>query len=393
MSRTVVYVSGVGAVAPGGADWKSHLSSLYAGRSLVRPQPSLDVSGLERTVGARADVVLPHARPRYAELALLVANEALAMSGEIAPEVGNLDAVVGATAIAATLELEETFRRGRSGAGLFDFDIATNLVADAVRFGGPRFTQTTGCTASLDALGLGFRLVRSGACQRVLVVAADATLSPIVVAAFQKIGALSTRECPAEQASAPFSLERDGFVLGEGAAAVLLESESHLLARGGTALAEVAGWASVSSALHMTALREDGTDVARAMEQALADAGVGPERVDVFDAHGTSTPMNDRSEAAAYRRVFGTGGRVAVTAQKGVTGHSLGASNLMEVAGVIGFLRDQRLAPVANLSAANLAEDVPVVMGEARPSEVKCVVKVSSGFSGIHTATVLRAVA
>lgn len=219
-------------------------------------------------------------------------------------------------------------------------------------------------------------------------------MCPIVVAAFQKIGALSHRAVAPEQASCPFSRDRDGFVLGEGAAAVVLEDLSAAIARGTTPLVEMLGWASVSSAYHMTAIRESGEDVAASVRQALDDAGLPAGAVDSLDAHGTSTPLNDRSEAAAYQSVFGArASELPVVAQKGVTGHALGASNLLEIVGMCRYLSSGMLPPTANTTAETLAVPLDVVMDEPRLAEPEIVVKTSSGFSGIHSAAVFRRLA
>ena len=228
---------------------------------------------------------------------------------------------------------------------------------------------------------------------RVLVVSAEATMCPIVVGAFQKIGALSDRDVPPEQASCPFSRNRDGFVLGEGAAAVILEDRDLALARGATPLVEVLGWATVSSAYHMTRIRTTGEDIAASVRQALADAELPADAVQALDAHGTSTRLNDASETAAYHDVFGDrADRLPVVAQKGVNGHALGASNLLEIAGIGRYLPAGVLPPTANTTKETLDVPLDVVLDEPRMAEPEILVKTSSGFSGIHTAAVLRRV-
>lgn len=393
MSGSVV-VTGVGVVSPAGADWKAHADGLYAGRSLVRPllgPQYADYRDFRGPIGAPALFdAAGAAGPRFVGMAEAAAVQAVEMAGGTDAVAGTGVAVVGATAVGAALELEAAYRRGEPAPGLFTFDLGTESVAALVGARGPRFTVTTGCTAGLDALGTGLRLIRSGRSDAALVVAADATLSPIVTASFQRIGALSTRECDPARASTPFAANRDGFTLGEGASAILLESADRAAARGVRPLARLLGWASVSSALHMTSLRKDGEDIARSIRLALSDAAVPEAAVDLLDAHGTSTPLNDLSEAAAYREVFGPRvARMPVTAQKGVVGHALGASNLLEVAGVLSFLTDGRLAPIANTTPKSLAFDIGAVLGAPASFGGEYVVKTSSGFSGIHTACVL----
>src|SRR5262249_13981225 len=194
-----------------------------------------------------------------------------------------------------------------------------------------------------------------------------------------------------ERASCPFSRERDGFVLGEGAAAVVLEERSAARARGAAPLLEMLGWASVSSAYHMTRIRTTGEDIAASVRMALADADLPADAGDALDAHGTAPQLNDASETAAYHEVFGhRADTLPVVAQKGVNGHALGASNLLEIAGLSRYLPDGVLPPTANTTKETLGVPLDVVLGEPRLAEVETVVKTSSGFSGIHSAAVLR---
>jgi 3-oxoacyl-(acyl-carrier-protein) synthase len=393
MRRRVV-ITGVGVVSPAGPDSKAHLAGLLAGRSLARTLTEPWFAPFESAIGAAVTCVPePLQAPRHVAYADLAIGEALAEAGLDAGERAGTH-LVTSTAIGASYELETAFRDGRTlPSGSFGFD----LVADwaRTRYGvgtdGWSLTLSTGCTAGIDALGTAFDAVVSGRAGRVLVISADATMCPVVVAAFQKIGALSHRDVAPELASCPFSRERDGFVLGEGAAAVVLEDAAAAAARGAAPLVEVLGWASVSSAYHMTAIRTTGEDIAASVRAALDDAAVPPGGVDSLDAHGTSTPLNDLSEAAAYREVFGARvGRLPVVAQKGVNGHALGASNLLEIVGLCRYLSTGLLPPTANTTAATLDVPLDVVLHEPRLAEPETVVKTASGFSGIHTAAVFR---
>ncbi len=380
-------------MSPAGPDSKAHLAGLLAGRSLARDLTEPWYAPFDKAVGAAVTSVPESPEsPRHVAFADLAIAEALAESGLDDRELAETP-VVTSTAIAASVELERAFRDGTTlPAGWFGFDLVTDWARTrhGVR-GGWSLTLSTGCTAGLDALGAGFDAVVGGRTDRVLVVSAEATMCPIVVAAFQKIGALSHRDVEPHQASCPFSADRDGFVLGEGAAAVVLEDLSAAMARGATPLLEVLGWASVSSAYHMTRIRTTGEDIAASVRQALDDAGLPAGAVDSLDAHGTSTRLNDASECAAYHDVFGArAGQLPVVAQKGVNGHALGASNLMEVAGLSRYLTGGVLPPTANTTAETLDVGLDVVLHEPRLAEPEIVVKTSSGFSGIHSAAVLR---
>jgi len=393
MSRRVA-ITGIGAVSPAGPDSKAHLAGLLAGRSLARDLTGDWYEPLGRAIGMPVTCDVPDdGHPRLVTYADLAIGEALAESGLDNAERAATP-IVTSTAIAASVEIEAAFRDGRQlPAGSFGFDLVTERARAWHGVGTDTWSLTlsTGCTAGLDALGAGFDAIAAGRARRVLVVSAEATMCPIVVAAFQKIGALSDRDVDPERASCPFSRDRDGFVLGEGAAAIVLEDLSAAAGRGAAPLVEVLGWASVSSAYHMTRIRTTGEDIAASVHAALADAGLPADAVDSLDAHGTSTPLNDVSENAAYHRVFGARAeQLPVVAQKGVTGHALGASNLLEIAGLGRYLTGGMLPPVANTTAGTLDVPLDLVMGEPRLVEPEIVVKTSSGFSGIHSATVLR---
>lgn len=389
-----VAITGIGAVSPAGPDSKAHVAGLFAGRSMATALTADWYAPFAKAIGAPVACEVPDdAGPRHVAYADLAVAEALAEAGLDAAELADTS-VVTSTAIGASVELEQAYRDGQAlPPGSFGFDLLTERVRSGhgVGVGTWSLALSTGCTAGIDALGAGFDAISSGRARRVLVVSADATMCPIVVAAFQKIGALSDRDVLPEHASCPFARDRDGFVLGEGAAAVLLEDPRSARARGASPLIEVLGWASVSSAYHMTRIRTTGEDIAASIRGALSDAGVSPDAADALDAHGTSTPLNDASESAAYHDVFGTrASRIPVVAQKGVTGHALGASNLLEIAGLGRYLGSGSLPPVANTTAEVLDVALDVVLDEPRLAEPEIVVKTSSGFSGIHSAAVLR---
>lgn len=390
-----VAITGVGAVSPAGPDSKAHLAGLLSGRSLARNLTDDWYTPFAKAVGVPVTCDVPDDVPRHVAYADLAISEAIAEAGlDSAERAGT--SIVTSTAIGASVELESAYRDGRElPPGSFGFDLVTDRARRQHGVGTKAWslTMSTGCTAGLDALGTGFDAIMSGRARQVLVASAEATMCPIVVAAFQKIGALSDRDVDPHHASCPFSRDRDGFVLGEGAAAVVLEDTASALARGAAPLLDMAGWASVSSAYHMTRIRTTGEDIAASVRGALADADLPADAVDVLDAHGTSTPLNDASESAAYREVFGTRAeRIPVVAQKGVTGHALGASNLLEITGLVRYLVAGSLPPVANTTAVTLDVPLDVVLDEPRLAEPEVLVKTSSGFSGIHSAAVLRRV-
>jgi 3-oxoacyl-(acyl-carrier-protein) synthase len=331
--------------------------------------------------------------PRHVSLGLPAAREAVEHAGLSDQERAETD-LVAATAISAIVELEAAHRdRVIPPVGWFAFDLLTERVRADLGIGGRSMTVSTGCTTALDALGAAVDAVASGRSRRVLVAAGEAALTPAVVAGFQRVGALSTRSGPPERASCPFSGERDGFVLGEGGAAVVVEDADLAAARGARPTLEICGFGSVSSAYHMTGIRQTGEDIARSVRAALENADLPADAIDCIDAHGSSTPLNDASEAAAFADVFGARSiSMPVVAQKGVLGHALGASNLLEVVGLAGLLPKGVLPPVKNTNRTTLNEPVDLVMDEPRHMQPEYVIKTSSGFSGLHSACVIRVV-
>ena len=386
-----VVISGTGIVSPAGRDPESHALGLLAGWS---PCEALGAGfeEFDHAIGCRAAPAgQAEPGPRHVSLGLAASRAAVTAAGLTERECADID-VIAATAISAIVELEAARRNGAAPpAGWFGFDLLAGEVRAELGIRGRSLTVSTGCTTGLDALGAAVDAVASGRSSRVLVVAAEAALSPAVVAGFQRVGALSKRPVPPERASCPFSGERDGFVLGEGAASVVLEDGALAAARGARPAVEICGWGSVSSAYHMTGIRESGEDIVRSIRLALDDAGLPADAIECIDSHGSSTRLNDASEAAAYADVFGDRlPSIPVIAQKGVFGHPLAASNLMEIVGLASLLPKGMLPPVMNTTSETLSEPVDLVLGEPRHAQPEYVVKNSSGFSGLHSACVLR---
>jgi 3-oxoacyl-(acyl-carrier-protein) synthase len=388
-----VVVTATGAVSPAGADSESHALGIMAGWPTCEALRE-GFEEFEHAIGCPVRSISgSETEPRHVSLGLPAAREAVEAAGLTDEERAETD-VVAATAISAIVELEAAHReQAVPPAGWFGFELLTDRVRDDLGVRGRPLTMSTGCTTGLDALGAATDAVASGRSSRVLVVAGEAALTPAVVAGFQKVSALSTRPVPPEQASCPFSSERDGFVLGEAAAAVLVEDADVAAARGARPILEIAGWGSVSSAYHMTGIRKSGDDIARSVRVALEDADLPADAVGCIDAHGSSTPLNDSSEAAAFADVFGDRMEsIPVVAQKGVFGHPLGTSNLLEVVGLAGLLPKGVLPPVRNTTAQTLDQPVDLVVDEPRHVKPEYVVKNSSGFSGLHSACVLRVI-
>jgi 3-oxoacyl-[acyl-carrier-protein] synthase II len=259
-------------------------------------------------------------------------------------------------------------------------------------FGGPSLCPVSACASSADAIGHGFRLVRDGYADACLAGGAEALTNALSLAAFANLRALSTRNEDPAGASRPFDADRDGFVLAEGAAALMLEPLDHAIARGAHVYGEVAGYAQTSDAHHETAPDPMGASAARAIRKALDDAAESADAVDYVNAHGTSTPMSDAVETRALRTVFGDrAAQVPISSTKSMTGHLLGAAGALESVVCLLSMRDGVVAPTINYRRPDPACDLDYVPNEAREVDVDVALCNSMGFGGHNVALVLRA--
>lgn len=310
--------------------------------------------------------------------------------------------VVLGSAVGGTTEMEASFLQMDQGTHLdlsrrpadlmrqMSFHTMAHELAAASGCDGPVLTISTGCTAGLDAIATGFELIRSGEVDVALTGSSEAPLTPVVFAAFDVLGALTKRNFDPEHASRPFDRERDGFVLAEGAAFVLLEERSHALERGAHIYAELRGFASVSNSYHMTDLPADGAALADCIRLAMDDAGISPEDVDHINAHGSSTKQNDLCETNAIKSALGPRARkITVNSLKSMVGHALGASNAIEIVGCALSLANQHLFPTINLDLPDDECDLDYVPNKSRGANLRNLIKLSSGFSGIHSAAVM----
>ncbi|MBC7791252.1 MAG: beta-ketoacyl-ACP synthase II [Anaerolineae bacterium] len=263
----------------------------------------------------------------------------------------------------------------------------------AIEFGvqGPNSTNAMSCASGTIAIGDGFRQIRDGYADVMICGGAEAPLWPLTFGAFAIIRAMSTRNDDPGTASRPFDRDRDGFVMGEGAAVLILEERARAIARGAPIYAEVVGYGMSNDAYHMTAPLPDGTQAARAVERALGDAAVGAGEIDYVNAHGSSTPLNDSTETLAIKRVFGESAqRLQVSGTKGYYGHALGASGAIEAAICALALQQDWLPPTVNLQTADDACDLDYIPRTGRKARVEHIVTNSFGFGGINAALVIR---
>ncbi len=264
----------------------------------------------------------------------------------------------------------------------------------SIRFGaaGPSLCIASACAAGNHAIGEAWRAIRDGTVDVALCGGTEASLHPVGYVGFMNMGALSRRNDQPEAASRPFDRDRDGFVMGEGAGVLVLESEEHANRRGATILARVAGYAATSDAHHVTAPAPGGEGAARCMALALRSAGLRPDDIGYVNAHGTSTPANDPAEVAAIRTVFGAHAeRLLVTSTKGATGHLLGAAGGVEAVATVLALRHGLVPPTANLVTPDPGCDLDHVPGSARKVDLKYAVSNAFGFGGTNAVVVFGA--
>jgi 3-oxoacyl-[acyl-carrier-protein] synthase II len=401
-----VVVTGMGAVTPLGADVEQTWAAMVEGRSGVGPIASFDASQLPVRIAAEVRDFSAHdhfdsrdARrfDRFAHLGLVAARQALAHSGLDVGAEGDRVGVVFASGLGgvATLVEQAAVLAERGPSRVSPFLIPTmipNMVAGqiAIETGarGPTSSTVTACAASATAIGDAVDLIRLGRADVVVAGGSEAAITPLCVAAFAQMRALSTRNDDPEGASRPFDAARDGFVAGEGAGALVLEERGHALARGAVPLAEVAGYGASTDAHHLTAPDPEGSGAALCMRVALADAGVAPGDVGYVNAHGTSTQLNDRAESLAVRAVLGTG--VPMSSTKSMTGHLLGAAGAVEAIACIQALLSGCLPPTRNLERPDPDLGLDLVAGRARPAAFGVAMSNSFGFGGHNVSLVLR---
>jgi 3-oxoacyl-[acyl-carrier-protein] synthase II len=408
MKRRVV-ITGLGAISPLGQDVSTTWAGLVAGRSAVGPITRFDTSDLRAKVAAQINDFDPVARfgkrdarrmDRYAQFALAAAEEALQQAGLTAtPGTASRIGVVigsGVGGIGTILDtnlvvLEQGPRRVSPFAvPMMLTDTAPGQIAIKYGFQGPNFAVVAACASGTNAVGEAAAVIQRGAADAMLTGGADAALVRTALGAFVNMGALSTQwNDEPQRASRPFDAKRDGFVAGEGGAALVLESLEFARERGAPILAELLGYGASADAFHITAPLEDGTGAVQAMRVALADAGLEPEAVDYLNAHGTSTRLNDKGETAAIKMAFGDYAyQLPVSSTKSMTGHLLGGAGALEAVICVQTIREGIIPPTINYEFPDPECDLDYVPNQARPATVRTVMSNSFGFGG-HNATIV----
>ncbi|KAA2262625.1 beta-ketoacyl-[acyl-carrier-protein] synthase family protein [Solihabitans fulvus] len=410
---TRVAITGVGAVTPLGNDARSTWQGLVAGRSGISALRTFDASTFPVRIAAQvtgfdaAGTLGRAARrlSRAAGFAVAAADEAIGDAG-IGWNAGSewtrgvcLAGTVGRVELPDLVELADDVLAARyprqhpAGVALRDQTYASAFIARRHGFGGPVVNLSTACAGAANAIGEAVRMIRGGECELVLAGGYDSLTSWLDVLGFSLLGALAHGwEDVPSAASRPFSVDRNGFVLGEGAVVLVMEDLARAVARGATVHAELAGYGSTLNAYRITDSPPDGGGATEAMRQAIADAGAVPEQVDYVVAHGTGTPGNDASETAAIKRVFGAhADALCVSSPKSMTGHLTAAAAGVNVIAALGALRDQVVPPTMNLHRQDPLLDLDFVPLRARDRAVDTVLANAFAFGGTNASMLLRA--
>jgi 3-oxoacyl-[acyl-carrier-protein] synthase II len=270
-------------------------------------------------------------------------------------------------------------------------DMASGLIAIKYRFKGPNYCTVSACASSAHAIGDAFRLIRYGDADVIIVGGSEAPITPTAVAGFSSMKALSTRNDEPEKASRPFDRDRDGFVMGEGAAVLVLEEYEHAMRRGAKIYAELVGYGATADAYHITAPCVDGEGAVKCMLRALEDAKLSPDEVDYINAHGTSTKLNDAVETLAIKNVFGERAyKIPVSSTKSMIGHLLGAAGAIEAVATIMTIHTGIIHPTINYENPDPECDLDYVPNEARKKEVNVAISNSFGFGGHNVCLVFK---
>ncbi|MGW5355450.1 beta-ketoacyl-[acyl-carrier-protein] synthase family protein [Streptomyces sp. NPDC004031] len=415
MTRRVA-VTGIGVVAPGGIGVPAFWDLLSSGRTATRRISRFDATGFRSRIAAECDfdpagVGLDPVRlaraDRYVQFAMAAADEALHDAG-MDPQAEDpwRIAVSLGTAVGGTTRLEHDYALVSAGGDRWDVDPAkaeahlhraftpaalSAEVAEQIGAHGPVQTVSTGCTSGLDAVGYAFRTIEEGRADICIAGASDSPISPITVACFDAIKATSPNNDDPAHASRPFDADRDGFVLGEGGAVLVLEELEHARARGAHVYCEVTGYATFGNAHHMTGLTREGLEMSRAIDHALAHGRTDRTAVDYVNAHGSGTKQNDRHETAAVKRSLGEHARkTPMSSIKSMVGHSLGAIGAIELAACALAMEHGVVPPTANYETPDPECDLDYVPKEARERRLRTVLSVGSGFGGFQSAVVLN---
>ena len=405
-----VVVTGIGIVSPLGLDRRSTWTSLIAGESGVAAIAAFDPEGYQTTIAAEVKDFEPEGivgrkqarrMDRFVQLAAVAALEAVEHSGiTISPSNHDRVSVMIASGIGGIITLSNQVgvlnQRGPSRISPFLVpmmlpDMASGQVSIMLGAKGPNYATVSACSSGADAIGQALEVLQEGDADVVLAGGAEAAVCPIGVAGFNACHALSTRNDDPQAASRPFDAERDGFVIGEGAAVLVMESLSSAVSRGATPIVEVVGYGSTADANHITQPAPEGEGAARAMKIAIRKAGLQPDEIDYVNAHGTSTPLNDKYETMAMKGVFDEYAyNIPISSTKSMTGHLLGASGALEAAISSLAIAEEIIPPTINLQNADPECDLNYTPNKSQRKRVNAAMSNSFGFGGHNASLTFR---
>ncbi len=402
-----IVITGTGAITPLGLSVDESWQNAVNGVSGLGPITLFDPTDFLVQVACEVKGFVPdefiparEARrmDRYEQMALAAADEALAQSGieiteENAPRIG----VIVSSAIGGIRSFEEGVKvvgeKGPRRVNPFLIPMlmpngAAGLIGIAHGLKGPAFSVASACASGIDTLGMAWMMLKTGLIDIAITGASESTITPTAVAAFDRLGAMTRR---AENVPQPFDADRDGLVMGEGAAVLVLERENQAHERGAEILAEMAGYAATADAFHITAPAEDGSGGSRAMKQALDLAKVNLDDVNYINAHGTSTPLNDVSETLAIKAAFGDSAyRIPVSSTKSMTGHMMGATGALEAIFCARAVQENLLPPTINYHTPDPDCDLDYVPNEGRQASVEVAISNAFGFGGHNAVLVVK---
>ena len=405
-----VVVTGVGMVSPVGLTRDTSWKNLISGVSGIDHISSFNPEDLETTIAGEVDgfdptehMTLKESKrmDRFSQFAVAASWEAVNEAGlNINNGNGERVSVMIASGIGGIITLEKQIEvlneRGPRRVSPFLIpmmlpDMASGQVSMAIGAKGPNFATVSACASGGDSIGQAFELLQSGGADVVVAGGSEAAISPIAVAGFNSVRALSRHNHEPEKASRPFDANRDGFILGEGAGVLVLERVDHAMGRGAQPIAEMVGYGSTSDAYHITQPHPEGEGGARAMKAALETAHLTPKDIDYVNAHGTSTPLNDKAETFAMKRVFGDEAyKIPVSSTKSMIGHLLGASGALEAAISVMAISKGVAPPTINLEEPDQDCDLDYIPHVARRGHIRSAMSNSFGFGGHNASLVFQ---
>ncbi|UCC17737.1 MAG: beta-ketoacyl-ACP synthase II [Dehalococcoidales bacterium] len=405
-----VVITGIGCFSPLGHDIDSTWNNLVNGKSGIAEITLFDASNLETRIAGEVkdfdvnkfiDRKVSRRMDRFSQMSVAASMQAVEKSGiEInSNNEDQIGIIIGSGIGGLTTLYNQTkvlVEQGPSRVSPFLVpmmisDMAAAQVSITLGIKGVNLCTTSACSSSSDAIGVAYELLKRGDAQAAISGGSEAIINPLGLASFSALKALSTRNDSPEEASRPFDRNRDGFIIGEGACALILETLDHAQKRDANILAEIIAYGASGDAFHITAPDENGDGAVRAMRQALNKAGVDPKDIDYVNAHGTSTPLNDKVETMAIKKVFGEEAyKTPISSTKSMTGHLIGAAGAMEAAICTMVIRNGIIPPTINLQEPDEECDLDYVPNVARKAEVKTTLSNSFGFGGHNSVLILR---